>query len=122
MNYILILFSVCLSAFSQVILRYGMTRPAIIDAMNAGGISTAIEIARSPFVVLGLGAYGAGAVVWLFVLSRIPVSFAYPFVALGIVLTTVVGATILSERVSLTSSLGVMMIVAGIGMVALGRS
>jgi drug/metabolite transporter (DMT)-like permease len=122
MNYILILISVSLSAFSQVILRHGMTRPAISEALNAGSISVATEILRSPFVIAGLGAYGAGAVIWLFVLSRIPVSFAYPFVSLGIVLTTVIGATVLSERVSLVSGFGVLIIVAGIGMVAYGRS
>lgn len=122
MNYLLILISVSMSAFSQVILRYGMTRPSMSEAMQAGGLSVAMEIVRSPFVILGLGAYGAGAVIWLLVLSRIPVSFAYPFVSLGIVLTTVIGATVLSERVSLLSAVGVLTIVAGIGLVAYGRS
>lgn len=122
MNYLLILISVTLSAVSQVILRYGMTRQAISEAMAAGGVSIAVEIARSPFVILGLGLYGAGAVVWLFVLSRIAVSFAYPFVALGIVLTTMFGAIVLSERISLVSGLGVLTIVAGIALVALGKS
>lgn len=124
MNYVLILISVCLSAFSQVILRFGMTRPAVADALNgsAGWLTAVQVVAKSPYVLAGLGAYGAGAILWLLVLSRIPVSFAYPFVSLGIVLTTVIGATVLAERVSLVSALGVLLICSGIALVALGRN
>lgn len=124
MNYLLILISVCLSAFSQVVLRFGMTRPDIADALTGQGgwLNIFTTIARSPYVIGGLGAYGAGAILWLFVLSRIPVSFAYPFVSLGIVLTTLIGATVLGERVSLVSGLGILLIVGGISLVAFGRN
>jgi multidrug transporter EmrE-like cation transporter len=123
MTYVLILFSVCLSAFSQVILRYGMTRADVAEAL-AGGASAlqAIgAIARSPFVIGGLACYGLGAVVWLLVLSRIPVSHAYPFVSLGIVLTALAGVIALGESISLTACLGILLIVSGILCIAVGR-
>ena len=123
MNYLLILISVCLSAFSQVILRYGMTRPLIVEAMSGNASLAAIlmAVARSPYVIAGLACYGFGAVLWLFVLSKIPVSFAYPFVSLGIVLTTITGIVVLRESISISSAFGVMLIVAGILVMALGR-
>ncbi|MCL6706841.1 SMR family transporter [Pseudomonas sp. R2.Fl] len=124
MNYLLILISVCLSAFSQVILRYGMTRPAIAEALAGSSSfpSTLLTIAKSPFVIGGLACYGFGAILWLFVLSKIPVSFAYPFVSLGIVLTTITGVVVLRESISLTSAFGVMLVIGGILMMALGRA
>ncbi|MGF0536592.1 hypothetical protein ACQQ2Q_01265 [Agrobacterium sp. ES01] len=123
MNYLLILISVCLSAFSQVILRYGMTRPLIVEAMSGNASLAAIlmAVAKSPYVIAGLACYGFGAVLWLFVLSKIPVSFAYPFVSLGIVLTTITAIVVLRESISISSAFGVMLIVAGILVMALGR-
>jgi Membrane transporters of cations and cationic drugs len=124
LNYLLILISVCLSAFSQVILRYGMTRPAISEALSGSAslTTTLLTIAKSPFVIGGLACYGFGAILWLFVLSKIPVSFAYPFVSLGIVLTTITGVVVLRESISLISAFGVMLIISGILMMALGRA
>lgn len=123
MNYILIFISVCLSAFSQVVLRYGMTRPAVADALSGANSAPAIilAIARSPFVIGGLSCYGLGAILWLLVLSKIPVSYAYPFVSLGIVLTTLAGVVVLREAITFTSCVGIALIISGILFVAFGK-
>lgn len=123
MTYVLILFSVCLSAFSQVILRYGMTRPEVAEALAAGSSlpATVVAIGRSPYIIGGLACYGFGAIVWLLVLSRIPVSHAYPFVSLGIVLTALAGVVALGETISLTACLGILLIISGILCIAVGR-
>lgn len=123
MTYVLILFSVCLSAFSQVILRFGMTRPEVAEALSGGAspLQSIAAIARSPYVIGGLACYGFGAVVWLLVLSRIPVSHAYPFVSLGIVLTALAGVVVLGETISLTACLGILLIISGILCIAVGR-
>ena len=43
-------------------------------------------------MVAGLALYGLGAMVWLYVLARLPLSAAYPFVGLGFILTMVLGS------------------------------
>lgn len=123
MSYLLILFSVCLSAFSQIILRYGMTRPEISEIVSGGAPLWTLfwTITRSPYVIGGLACYGFGALVWLLVLSRIPVSFAYPFVSLGIVFTTLAGVVVLGESMSLTGCLGILLIISGILCIAFGH-
>src|SRR3546814_2175768 len=75
---LLILASVSLSALAQLALKMGTTAAA-------GGRSTGIGgeiggLAQSPMIILGLGLYGIGALLWLFVLGRAPLSLAYPFV------------------------------------------
>jgi multidrug transporter EmrE-like cation transporter len=123
MNYLLIFISVCLSAVSQVILRHGMTQPDIAAALSGSTspLSAILTVAKSPFVIGGLACYGFGAVLWLIVLSKIPVSFAYPFVSLGIVLTSLAGVIVLRETISITACFGIALIVAGIICVAVGR-
>jgi multidrug transporter EmrE-like cation transporter len=55
----------------------------------------------------------------LFVLSKIPLSSAYPFVALGIAITVVAGRFIFGEPISLFKLIGVCVILIGITTVAL---
>lgn len=123
MNYFLIFISVCLSAFSQVVLRYGMTRPAVAEVLSGGHAlpTVLLTIAKSPYVIGGLSCYGLGAILWLFVLSKVPVSLAYPFVSLGIVITALAGVVILRETMSYTAAAGILLIVMGILCLASGR-
>ncbi|MDH6268512.1 drug/metabolite transporter (DMT)-like permease [Rhizobium sp. SG_E_25_P2] len=122
MNYLFILVSVTISAVSQIILRHGMTRPdvqaALSDKVDVAGLARAVVL--SPYVIGGLGLYGLGAILWLLVLSKLPVSSAYPFVALGMALTTAAGVVVLGEQISWPTALGVAVIIAGICLVAVG--
>ena len=120
---LLVLFSVLLSAGSQLLLKYGMTSEAVRAALEArtGPLQLALTIARSPFVLSGLFCFGLSAVVWLFVLARIPLSSAYPFVALGIAITVLAGRFLFGESVSVLKAVGVMFVLAGIVMVATSR-
>ena len=122
MVYFLVLVSVSISALSQILLRYGMTRPDIAKHFGTSTASLVLAIAQSPYVIGGFALYGLGALIWLSVLSKLPVSFAYPFVSLGIVLTTLSGVVILGETISLWSALGIALILAGILMMAAGRA
>jgi multidrug transporter EmrE-like cation transporter len=114
-----ILFSVLLSSGSQVLLKFGMSTPAIqIVLENEGPWRMAIAIASSPSVLLGLTCFGLSAVVWLFVLSKIPLSTAYPFVALGIALTVAAGRLLFGEPITMAKLFGVILIVVGVTTVA----
>ncbi|UUX96842.1 multidrug efflux SMR transporter [Aquabacterium sp. J223] len=73
-----------------------------------------------PYVVGGLVLYFASALVWLAVLTRVPLSAAYPFVGLGFVLTLLFGWLVLGESPSVARLAGTLLIVAGV--VLVGRS
>ena len=93
----LILVSVLLASGSQLVLKIGMASDRVQDALamrregSIGLHSLLICIGTNPAVVAGLACFGLSAIVWLFVLSKIDVSQAYPCVALGIVLTMLGG-------------------------------
>ena len=85
----LILISVALSSAAQITLKHGMNQ--VVDRLTPGQGAAASFTwnARSakaaivtPAVWVGLGLFGLAAVVWLSVLSRAALSFAYPFAAL----------------------------------------
>ena len=83
--YPLILVSTAISALAQIALKAGMASSSVQRAIAAGvQVSSLFDIAFNPFVMVGLFLYFSSAAVWLLVLSRVQVSFAYPFVALGV--------------------------------------
>lgn len=116
--FLLILASVSLSALAQLALKMGTTAVASNRASGVG--SEMGGLLQSPMVLVGLGLYGVGALLWLFVLGRAPLSLAYPFVGLGFILTMLAGAFFLNESVNAARVLGTLLI--GIGCVLVARS
>lgn len=107
--------SVLLSALAQIVLKAGMTRPEVAQALAAGGVGPiALAVGTQPLVLAGLALYGLGMLVWLFVLSRIDVSLAYPFVSLGIVVTMGLGHVVFGEVISPARAVGAALIIGGI--------
>ena len=115
----LILLSVALSSGSQIILKKGMIAERMQTSLASGDVPTILlTVLTSPLIVGGLFCFGLSAIVWLFVLSRAPLSSAYPFVALGIGVTVIAGLTLFGEAISANGAVGVGLIVLGILLVA----
>lgn len=119
---LVVLVSVGMSAIAQIILKLGMSNPATLRALDeAASVWQSIwPLLTSVHVWAGLTMYGIGALVWLFVLAKLDVSMAYPFVGLGFILTMVMGSLFLGESVGFTRMLGTMLVVGGVYLV--GRS
>lgn len=105
----LILTSVAMSACAQLLLKMGVGAAR----GDASAIGAGLSYLASPWVIGGLALYGLGAMVWLYVLARLPLSAAYPFVGLGFVLTMALGALALGESLTPTR-------IAGTALIALG--
>ncbi len=114
----LILLSVTISAAAQICLKLGMSSPAVQLAISSGGVGAIFTVASNPAVLGGLALYGLGAISWLFALAKVDVSQAYPFVAIGIVLTLAAGYFLLAEPVTPLRVVGVLVVIIGIGLVA----
>lgn len=101
-----------MSAAAQTSLKYGVSRVSVDE--TAGVFMKALSFFSSPFVLLGFGLYGSGAILWLFALRNIDVSLAYPFVSMAIVLVFLSGTVLLGEPFTTPKLLGVVLIVAGL--------
>jgi multidrug transporter EmrE-like cation transporter len=111
--------SITLSVLAQFSMKFGSGRAAAI-AMESASTSFLRLLALSmlqPAVIAGFVLYGAGAVLWLYVLARWDVSKAYPLVGFGFVLTLIVGAACFGERVTWERIAGCLLICAGLVLV-----
>lgn len=118
---LLILMSVLLSAIAQITLKMGMSSPIIQQAIaSASNVAVFESIATNLYVLGGLTLYFASAAVWLFVLAKVDVSFAYPFVGLGFIATMLLAYFINGEVLSTTKIIGTLCIAIGVAIVAQG--
>jgi multidrug transporter EmrE-like cation transporter len=108
------IFCVLLSSAAQLAMKRG------IGAHAGGDVgATYLHALSSPLVWLGLALYGASAVLWLWVLSRLDVSLAYPLVSLGFVVTMGLGVMWLGEPFSWLRVVACSLIVVGVSLLAL---
>ena len=115
----LLLVAVAAAATGQVMLKHGM-QVATARAAESGG-SLALRAATSPWVLLGLVVFGVSAVAWLAALSRVPLSVAYPFNALGYLVILTASIVILHERANVLTWVGTFLVVSGLLLVVLTK-
>jgi drug/metabolite transporter (DMT)-like permease len=114
----LILVSVILAALAQLTLKHGMNQvSASSGALQLNGSSVRTVI-RTPAVWGGLLLFGFSAVVWLAVLSRASLSFAYPFVSITYILILLADKFVLDQPIPALRWAGVFFIMIGIVLVA----
>ena len=117
-NLIFIITSVLLNALAQILLKAGMKNFSNIDLKN-NVIQTFISIAINPYIICGFISYGISILLWLWVLSKVDVSYAYPFQAFGYIVVTILAWLIFQENINLTRIIALIFITLGLIILAL---
>lgn len=119
--FLLIMCSVLLSSFAQIVLKMGMSSSFVLNAIQSGSSFQAVKaITTNIYVIGGLGLYFSSAAVWLLVLAKVDVSFAYPFVGLGFIVTMLLAFFISGEPLTTTKIAGTFCIALGVAIISQG--
>ncbi len=115
----MILFSVAIAATAQLTLKHGMNQVGEIGRGDLRSpVSAAARVASNLWVWLGLALFAGSAVIWLVVLSRASLSFAYPFASLTYVLILLADRFVLHQSIPGLRWAGVLFIVTGIVLIS----
>lgn len=110
-----IIVCVLLTTAGQIALKLGASNPALVGLLDAGNLSVyAARAAISPMIIIGLLLYALSTVLWLLILARADLSYAYPFVSMGFVLTALYGRFALHEALTAPRIAGIALIVLGV--------
>ena len=113
----LLLFGVFLNACAQLFLKLGMTRIGEFTFTLNNLWPIGWKVATNYFVILGLFCYIISVILWLMVLSRVPVGIAYPMVSIGYIITAVAGYFLLGEMLTTIRIIGIVVIILGVYLV-----
>ena len=117
----LIIVSVLLAAVAQLTLKHGMnqvTQEGAVPLSMREPVETVRRIVLNVSVWGGLMLFVVSASVWLVVLSRTSLSFAYPFASLTYVLILIFDRFVLNETISGLRYAGVAFIVTGLVLIS----
>jgi drug/metabolite transporter (DMT)-like permease len=116
---LLILFAVVCGISGQLTMKLGMDRAGRIGATALSQpLETLVTTAANPLVLTGLGFYAMGTIAWLTVLSRVPLSYAYPLLALSYAITPILAWLVLNESMPTFRLLGILTICLGVLLVS----
>jgi drug/metabolite transporter (DMT)-like permease len=115
-----ILISVLSSATGQLLLKKGMNNVGPVTLSLNQLPSVLWQMVTNPNVFFGLVIYLAGTIFWLAALSRVDLSFAYPFASFNYVMMLVAFWMMFDEKITVSRLLGTFVI--GIGVVLISRN
>ena len=81
--------AVMLTVSGELLLKHGMNRSGVMDLAPASFLPTLICVYTNPFVVLGFLFILSASVFWLSVISRVPLSYAYPMLGTSYILVVI---------------------------------
>lgn len=81
---------------------------------EGGNVAGIVSLVFNPYLLVALIIYAGGTIIWVFVLKHVPLTQAYPFMALTFCAVPVLAWLLLGEALSIRYGLGVAMIIAGL--------
>ncbi len=106
-------------AVGQILFKSAAVKLSLVEAQSfSEQLSRILKIALDPAFVSAIVLYMSLSVFWVWLLSFIPITRAYPFVALAFVFTIMAGVFVFGESVTRMHILGVTFILVGIAFIA----
>lgn len=114
----IILFGVLLNAAAQLCLKAGADKvgPITLSLDNLWDLLRGIIF--NPMICLGLSCYVVSVIAWIVALSRVEVSFAYPMLSIGYVVSAVAAYYLFGEALTPMRMGGIFVIILGVFMIS----
>ncbi|MGK7890987.1 MAG: EamA-like transporter family protein [Leptolyngbyaceae cyanobacterium] len=116
---VLLLVSVLTNAIGQFFLKSGAGKLALVEA--SGFTGRLIGSLLIPDLWVGLSCYGFGAIAYILLLARVPLSVAGPCISLAYVASIIIGAVFFKEAIPISRLVGIALIMTGVILVVGGQ-
>ena len=117
LNFTIVIASVLLNAAAQIFLKKGSS--VLVDISLQDDLGGSIfRIISNWYILGGLACYGFSVAVWIFALSRVDVSKAYPMLSIGFIVSVLAAYIFLGESLSMLKIIGIGFITIGVLMIS----
>lgn len=110
---LLALVSVFLNATAQLLLKAGANQIGQVT-FSTGIVKLVSKMLFQPYIPLALLSYVFSVGIWIIVLSKVPVSVAYPLLSIGFILNVIAGYFFFGETLSWLKIIGISVIIFGV--------
>ena len=112
MNLLLILTSVLMNSGGQLLMRKGMLALGTLENNTLTHIAS--MMLTSFWLWTAMICYALSVIIWMIVLSRVEVSYAFPLGSIGYVIVALAGYFFLGEQVTTMRFVGILVICLGV--------
>ncbi|WP_123042241.1 EamA family transporter [Cohnella candidum] len=113
-NALLLLGNVFLMTAGQVLFKQGA------KSLSGLSVSNLIPVVTNVYLLSGIFVYACSTVLWVYVLSRMNLSLAYPTQSLSYIFVMIASYLIFREPVSMAQWAGIALVLAGVVFIAQG--
>ena len=112
---VILFIAIAMGAIGQIAMKAGMNRVRRRSGGELGPIVRALpRMFSDTWVLFGIAIYILSTVLWLWVLSRVPLSFAYPCISVSYIIIIVAGKWVFRERIDAWKTAAIALILAGV--------
>ena len=118
----MLIVSVSLGTVGQILLKLGMKEIGGKPEVGMAAFASAVRSIPHPKVLLGFLAYGLSSIIWLMILKRVQLSWAYPMISMSYVFVVLLSALLIpGEKPHWAVTVpGLMLIIAGVSLIGIG--
>jgi len=112
--FLLLLLAISLSVTGEFLLKAGMNQVGVLSLTPKDFVSGLLRAFSNPRILAGFVLIFAGSLIWLAVLSRVDLSWAYPMLSLGYLFVVLTSWFFLGEAFSLLRVMGTVFVCLGV--------
>ncbi|HET8670631.1 MAG TPA: EamA family transporter, partial [Candidatus Saccharimonadales bacterium] len=114
---VLLFVAILLSVTGELLLKHGVNQLGVLELHSDNLVPVFIRVFTNPFVLLGFIFLFGGSIFWLSMISRVPLSYAYPMLSTSYILVLGASWLFLGEQINPVQIIGVLVIMLGVSLV-----
>ncbi len=120
MHYVYILITIILTVYGQLVVKWQVS---LAGAFPASGWEKTVFLSKlliNPWVVSSMAAALLAGVAWMAAMTKLHLSYAYPFMGLTFILVLILSGFFFEEPMNWQKTVGVLLIMGGIALSSQG--
>ena len=116
----MLIVSVLLGTAGQILIKSGLNNSGH-PQVGLAAVTMAIRSIFTARIFLGFVAYGISSILWLMILRRVDLSWAYPMISMSYIFVVILSWLILHEQPNWSITIpGLVLIIAGVSLIGTG--
>ena len=118
--WLMVVATILLTTYGQLILKWQVTTPAATPFRFMESWPTLLLLLLRPWVISAFVAAFLASLCWMMAISRLPLSKAYPFMAINFLLVGLLAIPLFGEALTRPKIVGLVVVVVGLSILSKG--
>lgn len=110
----IIIISILLGATGQVLLKAGANRLGSLNITIDTFFQSIWKLITNPFIFIGMIFFALSSLLWIKVLTKSELSYAYPMVSMSYIIVGIASFVLFKESITINKIIGILTIVFGV--------